>query len=147
MPKHWFNRKFDSKKIILLILYYYYLVRAMHTSGGGLVVNCLSRSLEQLNLLLLSSGIDLGNFMQKFTHPGKFFYHFELLVVLTSSLLMNHIIILICIESMSCFPAGSRSLSSPGPSNATRSSARNSAPKSSPFNSKNSFHHICFFVC
>jgi hypothetical protein len=63
MPKHWFNRKFDSKKIILLILYYYCLVRAMHTSGGGLVVNCLSRSLEQLNLLLLSSGINLGNFM------------------------------------------------------------------------------------
>jgi hypothetical protein len=63
MPKHWFNCKYDSKKIILLILYYYYLVRALHTSGGGLVVNCLSRSLEQLNLLLLSSGVDLGNFM------------------------------------------------------------------------------------
>jgi hypothetical protein len=63
MPKHWFNCKFDSKKIILLILYYYYFVRAMHTSGGGLVVNCLSRSLEQLNLLILSPGIDLGNFM------------------------------------------------------------------------------------
>uniref|UniRef100_A0A804N5G7 Uncharacterized protein n=1 Tax=Zea mays TaxID=4577 RepID=A0A804N5G7_MAIZE len=61
MPKHWFNHKFDSKKIILLILYYYCLVRAMHTSGGGLVVNCLSRSLEQLNLLLLSSGINLAH--------------------------------------------------------------------------------------
>ncbi|KAL5647462.1 hypothetical protein ACJX0J_041817, partial [Zea mays] len=40
--------------------------RAMHTSGGGLVVNCLSRSLEQLNLLLLSSRVDLSNFMINF---------------------------------------------------------------------------------
>jgi hypothetical protein len=64
MPKHWFNDKYNSEKIILLILYYYHLVRAMHTSGGGQVANCLSRLLEQLNLLLLSSGVDLGNFIR-----------------------------------------------------------------------------------
>lgn len=38
------------------------MVRAMHTSGGDQVANCLSRLLEQLSLLLLSFGEDSGKF-------------------------------------------------------------------------------------